>query len=244
MSKLSKLFPVPPAPIRPNDISTLDYGHVAKISGTSLDFSVNTANAPVAQPFFDFHSYISSNITAGGSDAKTFDPRDCVIRQINFFDTTTGISAVANIPYGEGRGNGYDWLNTSYCGRIATNVNSITPIDNTDTITLAFPDHGLPLALEGGMIFVSAGDYGTSGILTPRGSWSIVSVDDATNITINATLVAWNNQMGYGAPQNAYFPSLVFEQAGGNNLSQYTLEIHWSFDREAPTFLESIYSDD
>lgn len=213
--------------------------------GTSgLDFTLVTPYDPCIIPL-DLYSYIGQSITPGASDAKAFDSDNSTIENVLMYDSIT-FQPTASIPYGHGNvGSNYDYINCNYCGRIGSDMHLQTPVDGTTYIDVTVPNHGLPLNLycAGGYVFVSTGDYGTSGLLTSRAAFLINSIIDANTIRLDTTLANWNAQIAQGSPQHMYFDNPVLEKGGGTNFSTYILEIHWSFDPTHPTFLDSVYSD-
>lgn len=245
MATLNDFYPVAVVStdgLSKNISSTVDFGRELNLSNTWIDFSDNTSGVPVAAvaPYYSLaYAYLDDAITPTAYDALTFDKRFCSIIDVEYYHTST--LQPLNKPLGEGGRS--DWFTLEYCGRIHNNVNAITPTDNDGNITLTGITHGLPLNMEGGSMVVSSAGFAEAGIKPSLGDYTILSIDDATTLTLNVSLTDWNIQMARGLNQNMYFLGVVFPNGGGRNYSAGTLKVAWTFDRTHPDFQDALFSD-
>ncbi len=205
---------------------------------TALNYSANTAGADVGIDFATLS--VTDLASTSADDYKVYDPQNCSIVSLEYFTTSTGVpKAKINFIFATTPTNKH--LDTSICGELIADIDDIVPVDNTTTVTIAAPAHGIPIGAEGVKIEISsiAGlGYSTLGKI-------LDTITDADTVTILAcTLAQWNIQIAKGPGQHIVCKTPLLMNAGGTDYStDTTLRVVWKTDITHPTFLESVFGD-
>lgn len=217
----------------------LKFTQQTKIVGT--DAALLTADVPVALTDAYMTLSLVDYDNALALDTKVFDKTDCKILSIISEDVTAGYASDPNAVLGAAA-DGANYLTLQYCGKKSGDANDLAVTDNTTDITLTF-DHGLPVNLEQGTLYLADGPYRGSG----AGDTSIVAYDilasDATSVDIDVTAAQWAIDLATFVTPSLYFPCAVIENGGGTDYSGEALTIVWATDPSYPTFWHSVLED-